>query len=61
MPGVTVTVDARLIEVDRRTLVFEIEARDERAVISTGTHRRGVVDRDLFVAHLTARTDGARS
>ena len=42
------TVDVKLTDVDRRALTFEIEARDEHATISTGTHQRGVVNRDRF-------------
>ena len=41
--GLTVTARARLIEVDRRRLVFEVEANDDREVIATGTHERFVL------------------
>ena len=54
-PGSTVTIDVRLVEVDRRALTFEIEARDEFATISTGRHARGVVARDRFVGKLDQR------
>ena len=52
VPGSTVTVDVKLTDVDRRALTFEIEARDEHATISTGTHQRGVVNRDRFESRL---------
>ncbi|WP_080795701.1 thioesterase family protein [Corynebacterium pacaense] len=52
VPGSTVTVEAELLGVDRRTLTFGITARDEHGVISTGTHQRGVVSRDRFVDKL---------
>lgn len=55
-PGSTVTVNVRLVEVDRRALTFEIEARDEYATISTGRHGRGVVQRERFVGKLDSRT-----
>lgn len=58
VPGSTVTVDVTLTEVDGRALSFEVAARDEYAVISTGTHRRGVVDRARFEARLPHQTDG---
>jgi fluoroacetyl-CoA thioesterase len=58
VPGSTVTVDVTLTEVDGRALSFEIAARDEYAVISTGTHRRGVVDRDRFEARLPRQAEG---
>lgn len=52
VPGSTVIVDVTLAAVQRRSLTFEITARDEHAVISTGAHRRGVVDRARFVGRL---------
>src|SRR5699024_11246546 len=52
VPGSTVTVDVKLIAVERRALTFEIEARDEHAIISTGTHQRGVVNRERFESRL---------
>lgn len=52
VPGSTVTVDVKLVAVDRRALTFEIEARDEHATISTGTHQRGVVNRERFESRL---------
>lgn len=55
-PGSTVTIDVTLVEVEGRALTFEIEARDEFAVISTGRHRRGIVNRDRFVSRLAQRT-----
>lgn len=57
VPGSTVTVDVTLTEVDGRALSFEVAARDEYAVISTGTHRRGVVDRARFEARLPRQAD----
>jgi predicted thioesterase len=41
--GLTATATARLTLVDRRRLVFEVEARDDREVIATGTHERFVL------------------
>lgn len=48
VPGSTVTIDVRLVEVDGRSLTFEVSARDEHAAISSGLHRRGVVNRERF-------------
>ncbi len=56
VPGSTVTVDVELTEVDRRALTFRITAADEHGVVSVGTHRRGVVDREKFVSRLPAPT-----
>ena len=50
--GMTVTIEVELIEVDQRALTFEVEARDEKTVISTGLHRRGVVNKERFVERL---------
>ncbi len=52
VPGATVTIDVTLIEVAGRTLTFEVEARDEQAVISVGRHQRGIIDRTRFEARL---------
>lgn len=48
VPGSTVTIDVRRVEVDGRSLTFEVSARDEHAAISSGLHRRGVVNRERF-------------
>lgn len=58
--GSTVTVDVTLTAVEGRSLTFDVEARDEHAVISTGTHGRGVVDRRRFEARIDARLEGGR-
>jgi fluoroacetyl-CoA thioesterase len=52
VPGSTVTTEITLRAVDGRALTFDVTARDDHAVISTGTHRRGVVQRDRFAARL---------
>lgn len=48
VPGSTITIDITLAKIDGRLLTFEVEARDAFAVISTGSHRRGVVERSRF-------------
>lgn len=50
--GETVTAEARLVEVDGRRLVFEVEARDSMGTIGRGMHERFVVDREKFMAKL---------
>jgi fluoroacetyl-CoA thioesterase len=54
-PGETVTVDVTLREVDGRRLAFDVEARDESAVICRGRHERAVIDRERFDKRLAAR------
>lgn len=57
LPGSTVTVEVTLTAVERRTLTFAVTARDENAVISTGTHQRGVIDRERFESRLGQRRE----
>lgn len=47
-PGLEVTATARLVEVDGRRLVFEVEARDDIDLIAKGRHERFVIDKDKF-------------
>ena len=54
-PGMTVTVRVKLVEVDRRRLVFEIEARDEADVISRGSHERFVINTEKFKQQVEAK------
>ncbi len=42
--GMRVEATAELVAVDKRTLTFRVEARDEREVIGDGTHQRVVVN-----------------
>lgn len=51
-PGLDVTVTVKLVEVDRRRLVFAIEAHDDVDLISKGTHERFVIDKVTFDANL---------
>ena len=47
-PGLKVTAKARLVEVDGRRLVFEVEAHDDIDLIARGRHERFVIDKDKF-------------
>ena len=49
-PGFTVTATARLLEVDGRRLVFQVEASDGVDRVGEGTHERFVVARDRFIS-----------
>jgi fluoroacetyl-CoA thioesterase len=42
--GMRVTATSELTAIDGRTLIFKVEARDEREVIGGGTHQRVVVN-----------------
>lgn len=47
--GEEITINVRLVKVtQRRLLSFDVEVASRRAVISTGTHQRLVVDRAAF-------------
>lgn len=47
-PGLEVEVNVKLVEVDRRRLVFHVEANDGIDIISRGTHERFIVNRKRF-------------
>ena len=46
--GMEVTAKTELIEIDRKRLVFHVEAFDERGKIGEGTHERFIVDNARF-------------
>ncbi len=47
-PGLQVTANVELIEVDGRRLVFAVEAHDGVDLISKGRHERFVIDKEKF-------------
>ena len=47
-PGLEVTAHVRLIEVDGRRLIFEVEAHDGVESISRGTHERYIISKKKF-------------
>ena len=47
-PGLEVTTKIRLIKVDGRRLVFEVEAHDNFDLITRGRHERFVINKDKF-------------
>ncbi len=48
--GMKVTCTSELIEIDRRRLVFRVEAHDEEGLIGEGTHERFIIDKAKFMA-----------
>lgn len=46
--GMKVTFQCRLVEIDRRRLVFEVTATDERELIGKGIHQRFIVSGEKF-------------
>jgi fluoroacetyl-CoA thioesterase len=47
-PGIEVTAKVRLIEIDGRRLVFEVEAYDKAGLISQGKHERFIITKYKF-------------
>jgi fluoroacetyl-CoA thioesterase len=58
-PGFDVTARVKLIEVDRRRLLFEIEANDGVDRIAKGTHERFVIDKAKFDEKLASKKQPA--
>jgi len=47
--GMNVVATSRLVEVDGKRLVFEVEARDEADLIGAGVHEQFIVKLDSFI------------
>jgi fluoroacetyl-CoA thioesterase len=58
-PGLVVTAKVKLVEVDGRRLVFEVEAHDGVDVIAKGTHERFIIDRDRFTKKVRQKAESA--
>jgi fluoroacetyl-CoA thioesterase len=58
-PGFEVTVKVRLIEVEGRRLLFEVEAHDGVDQISKGTHERFVINKSKFARKLQQKIEAA--
>lgn len=54
-PGALVIVEVALTHVEGRQLTFSVQAHDDTAVISSGTHRRAVINVSRFQARLRDR------
>jgi len=46
--GMEVTCESKLIEIDRKRLVFEVKAYDKSGCIGEGTHERFIIDNEKF-------------
>ena len=57
-PGMEVTADVEVTEVDDRKVSFSVTARDEVEIIAEGTHQRFVVDWERFNAGLAEKVRG---
>lgn len=57
-PGFDITAKVRLVEVDGRRLLFEVEAYDGVDLISRGEHERFVIDRQRFDQKMKEKAAG---
>jgi fluoroacetyl-CoA thioesterase len=57
-PGMEVIARVKLVEVDGRRLVFEVEAYDEKEQISKGRHERFIVNRKKFDDKMRSKSAG---
>lgn len=57
--GGRVRCECELLEIDRRRLVFRVEAFDEAGLIGGGTHERFIVDTEKFLSRAQERAAGA--
>ncbi|TYO96947.1 thioesterase family protein [Desulfallas thermosapovorans] len=53
--GGRVRAQSRLLEVDGRRLLFEVEAYDEMELVGRGTHQRFIVRADSFLQRVAAK------
>jgi predicted thioesterase len=56
--GLRVRATAKLMEIDGRKLVFQVEAYDEREKIGEGMHQRYIVQVDKFMGKNAQKRDG---
>lgn len=54
-PGLEVTARVKLVAVDGRRLIFEVEAHDGVDTIAKGTHERFIIQRDRFSERARAK------
>jgi len=59
-PGLEVCARVKLVQVDGRRLVFEIEANDGVDVICKGTHERFLINASKFVERVKAKAQAAQ-
>lgn len=50
--GKKVWAEAELIEIDRKRLVFKVDAYDEDKKIGEGTHERFIIDEEKFMSKI---------
>ena len=58
-PGMEVRAKVKLVQLEGRKLVFEVEARDDVDVICKGTHERFVINAAKFIERVKAKAQAA--
>lgn len=53
--GMEVTCETKLVEIDRKRLVFEVKAYDAVGLIGEGIHERFIIDNQKFMAKAETR------
>lgn len=56
--GLKVWATAELIEIDRRRLVFKVDAFDEKEQIGSGIHERFLIDAEKFMSKTLSKRNG---
>jgi len=56
-PGMEIKAKIRLVEVDGRRLVFEVEVNDQKDLISKGTHERFIINAAKFNSKVKEKAD----
>ena len=56
--GMSVYCISELVEIDKKRLVFEVEAYDETGLIGQGTHERFIIDNEKFMAKAEGKKGG---
>ncbi|WP_006715640.1 thioesterase family protein [Desulfitobacterium metallireducens] len=59
--GMKVWAEAVLVEVDRRRLVFEIDAYDEVEKIGSGRHERFIIQEDRFLSKANQKSGNLKN
>jgi len=59
-PGLEVTAKVRLLKVEGRRLLFEVEVRDEVDLISQGKHERVIIIKKKFDAKMKEKVNSRR-
>lgn len=48
-PGMTVTCESELIQINGKELTFEVKAYDERGAVGKGIHKRFIINEERFM------------